>query len=154
MNRRVLLDTTYLLPLFGVGIEIDEPENIARTMSRAVELGYELFISTISILEAYIKTYRLALRTNRDSLRRKALQGALIVMRDPMVRKVPFLRSRILREAHLVVEEHWDPFDAFIVATTRVYGFTLVTDDRRLRELYYDCISWKEFRSMIESMSK
>ena len=59
-TRSLLLDTTYMLPVFGIDIGVDSASSIQETLSRLVEKGTVLFISDLSPFEAFIKSYRIA----------------------------------------------------------------------------------------------
>jgi PIN domain nuclease of toxin-antitoxin system len=129
-TRSLLLDTTYLLPVFGIDIGIDSASSIQETLSRLVEKGTELFISDLSPFEAFVKSYRIAEKLNDERGKEEAKLGLLFVVRGDWATKIDHEDDEIIEEAFKIRLKHNDPFDCFIFATAQARKIPLVTEDR------------------------
>jgi PIN domain nuclease of toxin-antitoxin system len=126
----LLLDTTYLLPVFGIDIGVDSASSIQETLSRLVETGTVLYISDLSPFEAFIKAYRIAEKLKDERGKQEAKLGLLFVARGDWATKVDHEDDEIIEEAFKIRLKHKDPFDCFIFATAQVRKVPLVTEDR------------------------
>ncbi|HYU88033.1 MAG TPA: PIN domain-containing protein [Candidatus Bathyarchaeia archaeon] len=137
-TRSILLDTTYMLPVFGIDIGVDSSSSIQGTLSRLAQKGTTLCISDLSPFEAFIKAYRIAEKLKDDKGKEEAKLGLLFVVRGDWLTKVDHKDHEIIEEAFKIRQKHNDPFDCFIFATARVQGVPLVTEDRVAREFLDD----------------
>jgi PIN domain nuclease of toxin-antitoxin system len=126
----LLLDTTYLLPVFGIDIGVDSASSIQETLSRLVETGTVLYISDLSPFEAFIKAYRIAEKLKDERGKQEAKLGLLFVARGDWITKIDHEDDEIIEEAFKIRLKHKDPFDCFIFATAQVRKVPLVTEDR------------------------
>ena len=118
---KVLLDTHIWL------WSLLEPSRLAKRVATSLKSrSVELWLSPISIWETLILADkgRLALKPDARKWIRAALQAV------PMV-EAPLTNEIVLASGDIRLP-HRDPADAFIAATAKVLGLTLVTSDRRL----------------------
>ncbi len=128
-----MLDTTYMLPVFGIDIGIDSSSVIQGTLSRLAEKGTTLCISDLSPFEAFIKAYRIAEKLKDERGKEEAKLGLLFVVRGDWITRIDHKDQEIIEEAFKIRKKHNDPFDCFIFATARVQQIPLVTEDRIAR---------------------
>jgi PIN domain nuclease of toxin-antitoxin system len=120
---KILLDTHIILWLFH------EPERIPVPARRVLaDLAHELWISPISIWEILILAHRgrLTLKPDPESWIRASLETAGF-------REAP-LNTEVAIRSRTIALSHEDPADRFLAATAAVFGLTLMTLDRTLRE--------------------
>ncbi len=126
---QVLLDTTYILPLFGVEIKGYSGEEISKKLGRLINIGVNVHLSKASLLEAFLKTITLSKKLKRDALLDKAVEGVEIIRNDDKIILIEYIERGILEEAKDILREHKDPFDAIIFATAIVGEYILITED-------------------------
>ncbi len=148
MNK-ILLDTSYLLPLFGIDVEIDGlKENFPKVLKR-----FEVYYSPISLIE----TKFIVLRLLKDgiNLLDDYKVGLNCILAEELLKPTPLTNSEIENVAdRLLIDEGLkDYFDRMIYATSVVFKLALVTEDRKLTELASDyslkppqVYSWKAFQ--------
>ncbi|TMI09502.1 PIN domain-containing protein [Candidatus Bathyarchaeota archaeon] len=124
-----MLDTSYMLPVFGVDVGIDSAASIQATLSRLVAKGTELYISDLSPFEAFIKSYRIAEKIRDERGKEEAKLGLLFVAKGGWATRIDHNDDEIIEEAFKVRLKHNDPFDCFIFATAKVRNIPLVTED-------------------------
>jgi PIN domain nuclease of toxin-antitoxin system len=108
---------------------LSEPERLHPRLRDALESPVnERWLSPISVWETLLLVERGRVRIVRDaaSLIREALRTSAVV-EAPLTNEVAIESRRLLRL-------HDDPADRFLVATARVLGLTLATQDRRILE--------------------
>lgn len=119
---KLLLDTQVWLWAAGA-----EQRRLSPRVRRSVEAtSSELFLSPISVWEAYLLALDGRLRTVHEPTR-----WLREMMRDFPTREAA-LTSEVAIESQRLDLPHQDPADRFIAATALVYGLTLVTADERL----------------------
>src|SRR5438094_9787117 len=133
-----MLDTTYMLPVFGIDIGVDSASSIQGTLSRLVEKGTTLCISDLSPFEAFIKAYRSAEKLKDERGKEEAKLGLLFVVRGDWLSRIDHKDHEIIEEAFKVRQKHNDPFDCFRFTTTRVQEIPLVNEDRVARDFLDD----------------
>ena len=124
-----MLDTTYMLPVFGIDIGVDSASSIQGTLSRLAEKGTTLYISDLSPFEAFLKAYRIAEKLKDEKGKEEAKLGMLFVVRGGWLTRIDHKDDEIIEEAFKIRQKHKDPFDCFIFATARVNKIPLVTED-------------------------
>jgi PIN domain nuclease of toxin-antitoxin system len=127
--RGILLDTTYLLPVFGIDVEVDSAPGIHSALERLRSKGVSLHISDLSPFEAFIKSFRIAEKLRDEDGKRAAKSGFLVVVKGDWVQRVDHKDEEIIEEAFRIRLVHNDPFDCFIFATAKVLALPLVTED-------------------------
>ncbi|MHB1868607.1 MAG: PIN domain-containing protein [Nitrososphaerales archaeon] len=72
----IVLDTTFILPAFGVEIEIDSTESVQEKI-REVRESQEtpILISDLSPLESFLKAFRLAEKAKSEEGKKAAKTG-------------------------------------------------------------------------------
>jgi PIN domain nuclease of toxin-antitoxin system len=133
-----MLDTTYVLPVFGIDIGVDSASSIQGTLSRLAEKGTTLCISDLSPFEAFIKAYRIAEKLKDERGKEEAKLGLLFVVRGDWLSRIDHKDHEIIEEAFRIRQKHNDPFDCFIFATAKVQRIPLITEDRVAREFLDD----------------
>lgn len=144
-----MLDTTYLLPAFGVELDFDSAENITKVLDNITEIGSNVYLSDLSPLECFLKAFRLAEKVKSQAGKEAAKIGFLAVTKDPSAFTIlSHSDEDIITEAFMIRNSHRDPFDCFIFATAKVLEATLVTeDDDAWKYVGSDKIlSWKNLR--------
>ena len=151
--RNVVLDTTYLLPVFGIDIDVDSSSTIQETLQRLRGKGVGLHISDLTPFEAFIKSYRISEKLRDDEGKEAARSGLVILARADWVSKVDHKDDTVINEAFKVRLSHNDPFDCFIFATAKALEMPLVTeDDSASNFLDKDSIlSWKELKRKLRA---
>lgn len=152
-TRSLLLDTTYMLPVFGIDIGVDTSSSIQETLSRLVTKGTVLFISDLSPFEAFIKTYRIAEKLKDERGKQEAKLGLLFVVRGDWATKIDHEDDEIIEEAFKIRLKHNDPFDCFIFATAQVRKIPLVTEDRVAPQFLEDgsVMNWAALKKTLRS---
>ncbi len=151
--RNVVLDTTYLMPAFGIDIEVDSSRVIEMTLGRLREREGRVYISDLSPFEAFIKSYRIAEKLKDNIGKETAKSGFLAISKEGWVNKVDHKDEEIVEEAYKIREGHNDPFDCFIFATAKALSAPLVTEDRdALRFLEHDqVLSWADLKRRVKA---
>ncbi len=138
MTLSLLLDTTYVLPLFGINIDLnsDFREEIRQLWKKGVK-NYKIYLSSASIIESVYKLNR----EYRNSEDPEALNRYHIVLptiiRSKIVKIIdPFLNP-IIAENSMKIREfgHKDLMDCWIVASAIQINAIFLTEDKELRTL-------------------
>jgi len=147
---RVLLDTTYILPAFGIYVDIAPKSEIKIILEKCIEKRVTLNISEISLFEAYIKTIAVAKKKKLSDLFKKAANGIFTVINDTTINKIGYYELEILEIASNILKTHNDPFDAIIFATAIVRDMLLATEDIDAKKFVPSdkILSWRDLKSM------
>ena len=127
---RVIFDTTYILPSFGIELEEISRRDIKTLIEKLMKKGINLYLSRISLLEAYLKTISIARKKKIKELFPKAIEGIKIITNDENIIVLDYLEEDILEEANRIMQRHYDPFDAIIFATAITKDLYLLTEDK------------------------
>lgn len=153
----IILDTTFILPAFGVEIETDSTESVQETI---LELSKNretpLLISDLSPLEGFLKAFRLAEKMKSAEGKIAAKTGFLAVTAETSTIKcITHSSPDIVNAAFEIRMTHSDPFDCFIFGTAKALGATLVTEDSNaVRYLGAEKVElWKNFKKTLSSKS-
>ena len=148
-----MLDTTYMLPVFGIDIGVDSASSIQGTLSRLAEKGTTLCISDLSPFEAFIKAYRIAEKLKDERGKEEAKLGLLFVVRGDWLSRIDHKEHEIIDEAFKIRQKHNDPFDCFIFATAKVQRIPLITEDRVAREFLDDklVMTWAVLKKSLKA---
>jgi len=123
---RVLLDTTYLLPVAGIQLQRVEKD----ALRRARTSGHQLFISEISLFELAAKGAKLA--KNRLADRERLAQAVQSLVLDESLGKVKVYDEEVLSLAIDLRQHHSDFVDCLILASAVSSCEVLVTEDELL----------------------
>jgi len=147
---RVLLDTTYILPAFGIYVDIAPKNEIKIILEKCIEKGVTLNISEISLFEAYVKTIAVAKKKKLPDLFKKAANGIFAVINDTTLNKIGYCELEILEIASNILKTHNDPFDAIIFATAIVRDMSLATEDSDAKKFVPndEILSWRDHKNM------
>ena len=130
MNK-ILLDTSYILPLFGIDVDIDGiKENFPKVLRE-----FEVYYSPLSLIEA--KFILLRLLKDGINLLEDYRIGLSSILNEDLLKPTPLTNSEIEKVADklLIDKGLRDYFDRMIYATSVVFQLALVTENRELTEL-------------------
>lgn len=146
---RVMLDTTYILPFFGIGIRI---EGFEKQMGILISSEHEIRVSFVSIIEAKGKSLREAARRRtpqfleRFTLGYEALmEGERIIIEDIALDKY----DQDVNKAYLGGLD--DLFDCIVLATAFKTSDVLVTEDEEIKNIAsklfpkLEVVNWRKF---------
>jgi hypothetical protein len=131
----LLLDTTYLLPVFGVGTDL---KHFAEVFPRVLE-GFSVVYQPLSLVEAKWVVLRLARAASvpREELFLSYRRGLRTLENETRMRPSQLTDDSVeeLADSLLVQEKVVDYFDRMICATAAIRGATLLTEDEVLHKL-------------------
>jgi PIN domain nuclease of toxin-antitoxin system len=147
----LVLDSTYLLPAFGVELDFENSKRIRDTLDELANRGVKIYLSNLSPLECFLKAFSLAEKGKSEEGRKTAKLGLLAVSEDvSMFSSVSYSDEKIVEEATTIRKSHKDPFDCFIFATAKALDAILVTEDDSAPS-YLDSgkvLSWKQLKKI------
>ena len=126
-----MLDTSYLLPLFGIDVEIDGlKEYFPKVLKK-----FEVYCSPISLIE--VKFIILRLLKDGINLLEDYRIGLNSLLANEELKPTPLANSEIedIADRLLIDKGLKDYFDRMIYSTAVVFKLALVTEDRQLTEL-------------------
>jgi len=132
---KILLDTTYLLPLFGVDVGLEDFKMLFPKLLNT----YNVMYNPISLVEA--KWIILGLTRKDEMLRLKMLkryvQGLKSILLDKRLKATELTNPSIEEFADelLLNNKLNDYFDRIIYSTAKHYNATLLTEDEKLIEI-------------------
>jgi len=138
MTINLLLDTTYVLPLFGIDINLDKDfrEEIKQLWKSGVK-NYNLYLSSASIIESVYKLNR----EYRNSEDPEILERYHVVLPTIIKSKIvkiidPFLNP-VIAEKCMKIRKlgHKDLMDCWIAASAIAINAIFLTEDKELRIL-------------------
>lgn len=136
---KVLLDTSFLLPVFGVDVDVPRFKEQLLHLSKEAEL----LVNSLSILEA--KWIILRISKKRQDVLEEFKKGLNLVTRGETLRIVPFYSPEIDTVATFVYRHHRDYIDCSILASAYVEADIFVTMEKKkmkeLAELIYPELS-------------
>lgn len=133
-RTRLLLDTTYILPVLGVGVRLPRYEELFPRLLEA----YEAYYTPLSLVEAKWIILRLARRSPglREELLREYRAGVETLRADERLHETIVTNGAIEEAAdRLLALGVRDYFDRMIYATALYYSAVLLTEDRELHRL-------------------
>lgn len=121
----LLLDTNALL------LAMTMPDRLGKRTQRLLKDSTEIYYSSLSSAELAVKQMIGKLRLVEPVYR---------LLPGHKYRELPF-DSRAVKELYSFTSlVRHDPFDRFILATTRAHGATLLTSDQKMLDLGFDWI--------------
>jgi len=129
VNKFVLVDTTYLLPIFGIPLKLDGIERRLETLFD----NYNIVINSLSLLEAKWKVLKIArkLKIADDFFR----EGLIALIHRENVRIINFYLPELDELAMRLYSIHKDYFDCSIMAAALYFADVFLTEDSTLIEL-------------------
>jgi len=141
MARTLMLDTTYLLPLFGIDVPLQRyPEVFPKLIAK-----HEVWYSPLSLVEAKWIILKLVRRDvgKREAYLEKYRRGLGVLFAHSRLRQTELTTPQTEYEADELLRKVSDYFDRMIYATAKQLGLTLISEDRVLKTLD-GVISWDE----------
>ncbi len=154
---KILLDTTYLLPLF----EIKTEKFSKNDLKRLLKMNVELYYNPVSLIEIKWKIIKLCKR-NRSKLKymRKVYNETLEYLQttDELIPTEIITKEISVLDDILFDAGIRDFFDRIIVATAEIFTGVLLTEDEELRDIpmkldeFRDLliISWNELQEIMK----
>lgn len=125
----LLLDTSYILPAFGLRIKLSKFE---KSFPKLLQL-YSVIYSPVSLIEAKWITLRAAKKepSKRDTLLQRYRMGLKTLQGDERLKPSAFTDDSIeeIADELLLKEKLADYFDRIIYATAARYSISLLTED-------------------------
>lgn len=129
MYRQIILDTSYLLPIFGVQIDTADQVEIQEQLSLLIDNDIGIGICDLSLIEGFGKASRLAEKQQNEDGYISAVRGYIDLLYDKQIKKYPTSEVGIFNEAQLLRRKHNDLFDCFIFGTALYLKAILLTED-------------------------
>src|SRR5271157_4075144 len=144
-----LLDTTYILPFFGIQVNVPRLEEfLEKLKSPDTSMEHNYIISACSLIEAKWKAIRMYIQSQDATY----LDYANIALESFKTnRYFEIVESWYNIEAckyadELLIHGHKDYIDCWIAGTAREKGATLVTEDGNLKDFVANISEWKNFK--------
>ena len=157
MTINLLLDTTYVLPLFGIDINLDNDfrEEIKQLWKKGVK-NYNIYLSSASIIESVYKLNREYRNSEDPEILNRYHVVLPTIIRSKIVKIIdPFLNP-VIAESSMKIREfgHKDLMDCWIAASAIKIDAIFLTEDKELKNLLKknpelkmnEIIDWKIFR--------
>jgi len=143
MNEGWLLDSTYIMPFFGINVKIS---NLNSDLTKILtEKGGKIYITTCSLIEAKWKSIRNFSRSGNISYLKRANKvlesfqhNKYIKILDPW-----FIKDASKWADQLLIEGHLDYMDCWIAGTAKAKNLTFVSEDESLINLIKKLDDWK-----------
>ena len=127
MAEPLLLDTTYLLPVFGIDVGLARFE----TKFPRVLGEYDIRYNPVSLLEAKWIILKMSRRGDRDKFLKRYRAGLRAIMTDKRISQTRFTDGAVELIADELLTDNLvnDYFDRIIYATAAVENWLLLTED-------------------------
>lgn len=141
-----LLDSTYIMPFFGIPVNIQHlKESLIHLLSSR---KLSLFLTSCSLIEAKWKAIRNFIQTkNTEHLNRanKALESFrtnqyLTILNPWFERNASYWADDLLKNGHT------DYMDCWIAGTARAKNYAFISEDKLLKKKIDSIETWKEFQ--------
>lgn len=130
----ILLDSTYLLPVFGVGVKEVSEEVLLRLRSLALRRLVEVYYSPISLVEVISKVARETIRRGGRGLEPGEVEATIRIIEGSEYLKPAHPNPQAYALAYrMKLLGHNDMIDNLLYATATVHGLTFITIDRKLK---------------------
>ncbi len=162
MRNKILLDTTYILPLLG--IRVKQLKGFDVYIERVLD-EYEVYYHPVSLIEAKWELIHLKKEIGRDNWIDFALryrQGLNYIYKSGRLHQLEFTNINVEDEVdNLIVHGYRDYFDLLIFSTAFIENIALLTEDEELinipRKLsrYMDMkvMNWENLVNLIRKSS-
>jgi hypothetical protein len=132
----LILDTTYLLPALGIGIDL---RDFGKKFPQVLE-DYSVLYNPVNLVEGKWVVLRMGKRENMDvvGLLERYRVGLGAILRDGRLAQTSITDLRVEELADELLLKHRvnDYFDRMIYGTACAKEALLLTEDRELRELW------------------
>ena len=139
---KILLDTTYLLPLIGISVEGIPDDMLLRLINRR----YKIYINYIALFELSAKGAKYI--AQGKLMPDRVLRGINALIHDERVKKIKSTDTDVLMTAFRLRTKIVDFIDCLILSTALHYCDILLTEDEELHELR-DSTWFNEFKEGI-----
>nr|MDO8119350.1 hypothetical protein [Candidatus Sigynarchaeota archaeon] len=148
MEREYLLDTTYIMPFFGIDVTIpDLKKDIARILPVH---GKFIHITSCSLVEAKWKAIRNFNKTGRKEYLARANKALDSIGANKYIQVINawFVKDASHRADALLFSGHQDYMDCWIAGAAVALNMTLVSEDEVLVQSIkkQDGVQWRAFR--------
>ncbi len=143
---KVLLDTSYFLPLIGFTISNIEKDFLLNLIDH--EKNFQIYYSTISIFELQAKGGKEIEKGNAEM--QQIIRGIQSLSNEKVLIEVPFTNSTLITQLSVELrKKHSDFIDCLILATALLNADILVSEDKWINEFilttdFQDLISYHE----------
>lgn len=148
MNSGWLLDSTYIMPFFGINVDIpDLKKSLVRLLPKSPG---KIFVTSCSLIEAKWKGIRNYLKCGDKSYLERANNALESFQQN---RYLTLLDAWFVKDAskwadQLLIEGHQDYMDCWIAGTAMAKNLVLITEDQSLCQRIKKLESWKSFSSI------
>jgi PIN domain nuclease of toxin-antitoxin system len=133
MTKKILFDTTYLLPLLG--IKVKNLRNYNDYIARIIDTN-SVYYHPISLIESKWKLIHLTREISREEKRliySRYREGLNYILESDKFTQVEFTNPNIEEEVDYLIEKGYrDYFDLLIFTTAYIENMTLITEDEEL----------------------
>jgi len=140
---RLLLDTTYLLPVIGISVK-GLPRN---AVIELIKRGHEILISEITLFELSAKGAKYVVLGTLTVER--VLRGVRALLYDDRVSKIPAHDTAVLLTAFKLRKVLSDFIDCLILSSAINRADVLVTEDKNILGL----LNVKEFQELVQGLN-
>jgi len=140
-----LLDSTYIMPFFGINVSI---LNIKKDLARVLSTNPgKIFLTTCSLIEAKWKAFRNYLKSGDKSYLERANYALDSFQQNKYLTLIDawFVRNASKWADQLLIEGHQDYMDCWIAGTAKAKNLVLVSEDQPLCKLIGKLESWQSF---------
>ena len=138
MNINLLLDTTYVLPLFGIDINLDDSfrEEIKQLWKKGVK-NYNIYLSSASIIESVYKLNREYRNSEDPEILNRYHTVFPTIIRSKNVKIFDSFLNPVIAETSMKIRNygHKDLMDCWIAASAIGMNAFLLTEDKELKSL-------------------
>lgn len=135
-DRTLLLDTSYLLPIFGVGLEYRDFEAVFPALHEVYALRY----NPVSLIESkwIVLRHGKKFPDMREALLKSYRRGIFSLEKDAHMQKTILTSEKIeeYADALLTKENISDYFDRLIYSTSAHFNYSLLTEDEKLHDIF------------------
>ncbi len=161
--KSIVLDTTYVLPLFGIEINLSPSfiEDMKLLWNGGIN-GYEFYLPSICLIEAMFKLLGEYRKNKEFSVLERYQISLPTVLNSPIIILSPELNPNIsliaIKIRHM---GHLDFMDCWIAASAVILKSILLTEDKVLVEVLQNIsetqnlttLSWNDFKKVLKNKS-
>ena len=126
---RILLDTTYLLPLIRINVKGFEKNKLLKLLTK-----HEIFISNVTIMEISAKGARYLTKNELDET--DVMSGLRAIIEDKKIKIIDSLNDLEILETSIILRKYLDDFiDCVILGTALLKADTLLSEDISIHKL-------------------
>jgi len=127
---KILLDTTYLLPLIGISVK-DIPDDL---VVRLLKRGYKVYINEITFFELSAKGAKYISKGMLSCER--VIRGLNALAYDGRIKRISLYDTDVLLTSFQIRKKIDDFIDCLIFSTAVNYSDIFLTEDQRIIKLF------------------